>query len=81
MANVLESLVVEISNNTLNNVKKWWWSNNQDYSKTQFLNDVVDLICARSCSGVRYQGKDGIRAMVKTYMETKKPVSWKKLTD
>lgn len=76
---MLESLVVELSNKTLDAVKKWWWSKNQDYSKKQFVQDTVDSICERACAGVRYQGKEKIAQMVVEYMTEKRKVSWSKL--
>lgn len=76
---MLESLIVEIANKTLDSVKKWWWSKGQDVTKKQFVDDCVDLVCCRACAGVRYQGKEKIAQMIIEYMQEKRKVSWSKL--
>lgn len=43
-----------------------------DLTQEQFINDCCDSVCERAAAGVRYQGKDKIRALLWEYAATQK---------
>lgn len=52
-----------------------------NYTKTMFVEAARDLVCERAASGVRFQGKEKIAALITEYMTTKQAAFFNTLND